>query len=200
MRRHFVYALSDPRTGEIKYIGKTSQGLKKRYGQHSHVRERDRPLYRWWDSLLLSGVRPKMDPIEECQSSKHASEREIAIIAQMKSDGLILLNSTSGGEGIASEERGKCGRHGEYEVGVGCIECKRECFRKWSVVNLDKNRERVRRWYEAHREAHRDRYRKWRKENLDMARERDRESKRKWRALKKAEKLASTQAQPVAVA
>lgn len=90
-------------------------------------------------------------------------------------------------------------------------ESNREYARKWYEANRERRAEYARKWYEANREravetsrkryeANRERRaetaRKWR----DANRERKAETDRKWRAKKKAEKLASTQAQPVSVA
>jgi hypothetical protein len=94
-----IYALCEPRTGEIRYIGKTSMPIQTRL--HSHVRAARRASGRryvsqWIQSLdapptirLLLIVRRENDAQAEC-----------GMIALYRARGCRLTNLTDGGEGV----------------------------------------------------------------------------------------------------
>jgi hypothetical protein len=92
-----IYALCEPDTGEIRYIGKTMHSAAVRLVKHMEAarREGHTHLYRWLLSLEASPI------IKELASVPHTcgSEAEIMMIAQHRLSGARLVNATNGGDG-----------------------------------------------------------------------------------------------------
>ncbi len=64
----FIYCLVDPRTLEVKYVGKTND-LKERYRAHisPHIYMRNNNLKCiWTEELKALGLKPKMEKLAEC--------------------------------------------------------------------------------------------------------------------------------------
>lgn len=105
MKTTFIYALSDPDTNEIRYIGKANN-IKYRLWSHLHEAKRDLRNLRkcnWIKSLMSKGKRPIISVVEEVPF-EHWVEREIYWIAEFKARGCNLINMTDGGEcGVISE-------------------------------------------------------------------------------------------------
>lgn len=101
-----IYTLSDPLTGEIRYIGKTKHPLNIRCSQHTYDKAVNHRT-NWIKSLSRIGTSPKIELLD-ISSDTEASEIERYWIAQFKAWGFDLVNQTSGGEGapgrIVSEE------------------------------------------------------------------------------------------------
>ncbi|KKK73915.1 hypothetical protein LCGC14_2889040 [marine sediment metagenome] len=90
-----IYALIDPTTNRIRYVGKTAQTLQKRLKEHlSPARlKKDSAKNVWLRSLK---VRPVIVVLEEC-TKKEAEASEIFWIRLLKMTGNDLVNSTIGG-------------------------------------------------------------------------------------------------------
>lgn len=105
----YIYKLIDPRTDEIRYVGKTETTLKKRYSVHLRDAKNGTEWYvsRWIRQLLSYDMLPVMEVIEECFEETWA-EREIYWIAYGRQMGWRLTNLTDGGDGtsgwVASEK------------------------------------------------------------------------------------------------
>ena len=96
----FIYALLDPDTLEVRYIGK-SINPEKRFTVHiCRSSAPDSYRKRWLKKLLTAGKRPVLRIIEEVPIESWV-ERERFWIADYRSRGARLVNSTSGGEGFA---------------------------------------------------------------------------------------------------
>lgn len=96
--KYKIYTLNDPDTNEIKYVGKTTQSLKKRLAQH--IRETYRfSTYKgnWVKSLLFKGKLPIIEVLDE--SNNNWQELESYWITQLKAWGFKLTNMTDGGDG-----------------------------------------------------------------------------------------------------
>lgn len=92
----FIYALIDPRNGEIKYVGKTNN-LKKRIREH--IRDEENNLkYTWIKSLKKIKLEPEVLILEET-NIEHSNFWEIFWINQCKTWGFELKNMTNGGDG-----------------------------------------------------------------------------------------------------
>lgn len=93
-----IYVLRDPRTKEIRYVGKTIQGLKKRLAAHL-VRSKKKRTHRdcWIASLLAVGFVPEIEAI--ATASHDWPEEERRWIAHFRSIGCVLTNQSDGGEG-----------------------------------------------------------------------------------------------------
>lgn len=88
-----IYGLCDPVTGELRYVGKTTQLLRIRLSQHARSRRRAH-LTSWIRSL---SKRPSIFAIEEVDDDGCEAERHH--IAAFKALGARLVNHTPGGEG-----------------------------------------------------------------------------------------------------
>lgn len=113
MQQHLIYGLVDPSTEELRYVGRSSSGLKepKRY-----LKEVDCPvrhIERWVNKSLKEGVVPEIIILEELAPSKDVNDAlnvsEIKWIKHYKDLGYNLTNLTDGGFGalgcIFSEKR-----------------------------------------------------------------------------------------------
>lgn len=72
MRPVSIYSLSDPRTGEIRYVGKTIKSLGKRRAQHVYSASCGGECHRdtWIRSLLKEGLKPNISLIELTNESE----------------------------------------------------------------------------------------------------------------------------------
>lgn len=102
-----IYALIDPESLEIRYIGKTKTDVGRRFLRH--LREKRQGTYKrnWIAALERRGLRPLLDLIDVV-SEDEGAETEQYWIAYYRFTGCRLLNMTDGGEGrlgqIASVE------------------------------------------------------------------------------------------------
>lgn len=96
----YIYCLSDPRTKEVRYIGKTERSPLVRLSHHLCIARsgKRRYVYNWIRNLLKDGHIPIISILEIC-SIKGWEEREKYWIAYGKSIGWRLTNLTAGGEG-----------------------------------------------------------------------------------------------------
>ncbi len=106
MSQHaIIYALLDPESDDVKYIGKTVRYLSQRYALHiwlankSKDKSKDKKT-QWMKSMLNCKKRPKIKIIEKV-SLEQGDEREQFWIKHYKEMGAVLVNSTNGGRGIA---------------------------------------------------------------------------------------------------
>ena len=97
-----IYSLHDPRTGELRYVGKTKK-LRARISEHlSRARKGQRThLSAWLRSLVTVGLMPEMRVIEET-SEQLWQARERFWINHFRQSGVRLTNGTEGGEGGAT--------------------------------------------------------------------------------------------------
>jgi hypothetical protein len=94
----YIYTLSDPRTGEVRYVGKTVNPKQRRHN-HSNV-ARDKGTYKrnWINQLKQNKLRPVFEIVDEVQEDWKFWERYW--IQQFKVWGFSLTNATLGGEGL----------------------------------------------------------------------------------------------------
>ena len=100
-----IYALRDPRTGIVRYVGKTVQSLSARLASHiSDARSVETKNARWIRKLVPQGLRPAIEELEQCDSDW--AQREAHWIAHFKLlAGSMLNNHTCGGEGAPGFKR-----------------------------------------------------------------------------------------------
>ncbi len=94
-----IYTLSDPQTNTIRYVGKTSSTLESRLSGHITLAKKGLTKYhssRWIKSLLLKGLIPKIELIEEVEDSQW-EVLEIYWIEQFRQWGFKLTNIQKGG-------------------------------------------------------------------------------------------------------
>lgn len=97
-----IYALRDPRTLELRYVGKASDPAQ-RLRQHLSSGQLNRYRSRknsWLKSLLAAGQQPYLEIVDEVEP-EWANEAECYWIAWYLSQGATLTNGTAGGDGGA---------------------------------------------------------------------------------------------------
>ena len=99
----YIYALIDPISKKIRYIGKSFDPIK-RLSQHikesidtqqNKGRRKWNKRYAWIFSLLSKGLKPEMEILEVCNSKEQSNEREKYWISITPN----LVNMTIGGDG-----------------------------------------------------------------------------------------------------
>lgn len=98
----FIYGLIDPRTQEIKYIGKTVQGIERLrqhfYSSGNRKYEGNTKKINWCKKLKSLGLIFDVIYLEYIENDYDLNEAESFYIQYFKSLGAELLNHTNGGE------------------------------------------------------------------------------------------------------
>lgn len=95
----FIYGLKDPRTDEIRYIGKTNDCAIRLHYHRTHCKTGRTHKDNWLVGLKTAGYEPDMVILEETETDAQAYEREQHWIAYGREQGWKLTNHTDGGEG-----------------------------------------------------------------------------------------------------
>lgn len=100
-----IYGLFDPRTGHLRYIGK-SVNCRERLARHIREARRGSTVHckRWIAGILAAGACPEMDVLEVVDDAA-ANDAERFWIAAMRLAGAALTNLTDGGDGQSSSYR-----------------------------------------------------------------------------------------------
>lgn len=99
LRPWLIYALVDPRTDEVRYIGATCRAV--RLAEHLHSAKRHKThKARWIAGLLEVGMPPVMVALERCAAADWVSCERFWIRA-FRQLGARLTNHTDGGEGAS---------------------------------------------------------------------------------------------------
>lgn len=93
-----IYTLTDPRTNEIRYVGKANN-VSQRYKAHLN-RARKHQIHKknWIESLKRDGLKPIIDIIDVVPINEWIFW-ETYWISQIRSWGFNLVNYTNGGDG-----------------------------------------------------------------------------------------------------
>ncbi len=96
-----IYALSDPRTGEVRYVGKTVRLLSERLHAHLLTAKNGGKYHkdRWVAQLLNAGVTPAIVALDVVPKSSW-QEAERTWIAIYRELGARLTNISAGGQGV----------------------------------------------------------------------------------------------------
>jgi hypothetical protein len=96
-----IYGLVDPITKQIRYIGKSSYGLKrpKEHFKPSNYLTQKNHKAHWIKSLIEQGLKPGIVILKEASTEAELSQLEIDTIREYKEKYGNLTNSTDGGEG-----------------------------------------------------------------------------------------------------
>lgn len=97
-----LYALSDPDSGDIRYIGKTVSSLASRLQGHLYRARRGldkSPKGKWLETLIEEGKRPIISQVEWVSDDDEWAEREKRCIQRHRDSGCKLLNVSAGGNG-----------------------------------------------------------------------------------------------------
>lgn len=135
-----VYTLSDPRTGEIRYVGKTTRTLGERRTEHIQDTKRsNRYSSNWIKSLIKQGVEPLIELVEEFDTLAAANEAERFWIVQFRALGFSLTNHTEGGDGCVGMKMTpeQCAKIGDFHRGKVMSA---ESRAKMSLAKRDKKR------------------------------------------------------------
>jgi hypothetical protein len=122
MATTFIYALTDPDSSEVRYVGKSNHPTRCLY---LHYREKA-PTYknRWLRSVRARGQEPVIRILEEIDEADW-QERERYWIAFYRERGARLVNGTDGGDGVhgmrhsdeAKARIGEAARGNQYSRG-----------------------------------------------------------------------------------
>lgn len=122
MSKFIIYGLADPRTGEIRYVGKSTSGLRcpRDHRQPSSLKKHNYKS-RWILGLHAAGLDYEVSVLEECAAAKELEAAEQRWIAYGRVFGWPLTNLTDGGDGAVgckhtaeSVERGIVKRRGRH--------------------------------------------------------------------------------------
>lgn len=91
-----IYALTDPRDGKIRYIGKATCAHKRFKTHILDARRRFTPVYQWINELAAIGAVPGLMVLETCPS-EFWEIREKLWIKEARNMGGFLLNVAAGG-------------------------------------------------------------------------------------------------------
>jgi hypothetical protein len=93
-----IYILTEPETGEVRYVGVTWGTLRKRRGCHIREARRGHHSHKchWTRQLLNQGLEPAIELLEV---TEHWREREVFWIAHYRQLGARLTNLADGGKG-----------------------------------------------------------------------------------------------------
>jgi hypothetical protein len=95
-----VYALVDPRTDLVMYVGQSTD-VGKRFQQHRDVNHYEPNIIkrRWLDQLRRAGLEPRLVVLRECDDPLSLNDAEKSLIREYKVRGEAGLNITVGGAG-----------------------------------------------------------------------------------------------------
>jgi hypothetical protein len=96
-----IYALTEPDTGEIRYVGKTFRPAKRRLRRHvclSNLKGNSHKE-RWIRKLVAAGKEPKIIVLQTCLSADELANAERFHIAKLRTEGARLTNTADGGDG-----------------------------------------------------------------------------------------------------
>ncbi len=104
-----IYALIDPRTDSIRYVGGTHQPAKRLAEHVGKGSGENRHLRRWIEELREAGLQPTMHILEQVTDDEFVLEREYRWILKLVRDGANLANSeASGPKWVERVKRSRC--------------------------------------------------------------------------------------------
>ena len=110
MRQSFVYALTDPDTNEIRYLGHSMYPSRRHRWHIDQARRNDRATHkaRWIGKLLDAKKKPCLSIVDTALEGQ-VGERKRWWIASLRLQGVLLTNETVGGDGDWPGRRGHGG-------------------------------------------------------------------------------------------
>ncbi len=99
--KFIIYGLIDPRTKELRYIGMSSNGLKrpKAHLYPSIYNKSNTYVYCWIKNLKKENLQPEIMVIDECSNYTDLQDLEVFYINYFKAIGCNLTNLREGGLG-----------------------------------------------------------------------------------------------------
>lgn len=100
--KFLIYGLIDPRNGELRYVGKSTSGMR-RPRAHMSLLKYETNTYKanWLRQLLVEDFKPDIEVLETYESADALVEAERFLIAYFRSIGCRLTNLTAGGDGAS---------------------------------------------------------------------------------------------------
>jgi hypothetical protein len=103
MKTTFIYALKDPDSGEVRYVGKSDCPEERLTSHLWHCHRTPTKKNNWLRKLLRENKRPNLDILDEVPYVEWPSW-EVAYIEFFKSEGYRLVNGTLGGDHLWAGE------------------------------------------------------------------------------------------------
>lgn len=154
-RPTIIYGLTDPRTGELRYVGKTVNSMELRLRIHlqaARSRKWGRPILRWIRSVVRSGSQPQIFEIETIQAGGDWTEAERFWIAYFRSVGASLCNITSGGDGASDRPFPAACLSPEFRARVGKQSKDRWATKREQIIEAQNAGKRNPNWRKANSE------------------------------------------------
>ena len=112
MRPCVIYGLIDPRTQQLRYVGKTQHELRRRLNEHRTIsyggsKARNQHCAKWLRALHKAGHSFDYTVLQEIPAGGDWEEAEQFWIAYFKYVGANLTNHTAGGDGLCGIKRPK---------------------------------------------------------------------------------------------
>ena len=112
MRPCVIYGLIDPRTQQLRYVGKTQHELRRRLNEHRTIsyggsKARNQHCAKWLRALHKAGHSFDYTVLQEIPAGGDWEEAEQFWIAYFKYVGANLTNHTAGGDGLCGIRRPK---------------------------------------------------------------------------------------------
>lgn len=107
-----IYALIDPRTDEVRYVGATVNTTQRLTDHIKASANETTHKGHWIKQLQALGLRPRMQILEQVIGHDASTEAERRWIAHYRAAGVVLTNHTDGGDGMpgckwSDEQRAK---------------------------------------------------------------------------------------------
>lgn len=134
----YIYALCDPDTEDVRYIGKAND-VAGRLKSHLNEKSTTRKA-RWIQSLKRKGLKPSTVVLEEV-SSDMWEDAEIRWIAHYRSLGCDLCNHTDGGDGLNNPTEDTRRKIGAWQRAEWDDPVKRE--RRMSIMQSPERRAKI---------------------------------------------------------
>jgi DNA-binding XRE family transcriptional regulator len=101
-----IYALTDPRDNEVRYVGFTTKPLSERLRRHvNDTGQKKWYVSNWLRQLKALNLRPTVSALEAGEGSDTWQAAEAKWIAEFRRQGARLTNATTGGEGCPGAKR-----------------------------------------------------------------------------------------------
>lgn len=136
MENVFIYALSDPRNDQVRYIGKANNP-EDRYTNHfNSARDKNTHKRNWINNIRKDGLRPELIIIDEVPKNEWIYWEKF-YISLFKTWGFDLVNYTGGGDGATFGNSGSFKKGNiPHNKGIPCSdETKRKIKNKLTGIS-----------------------------------------------------------------